>query len=50
MEEVVQIAVRKEGSTLAGIGAAGGNQEELGQLPGEAGEGPVEGPEEDFVE
>jgi hypothetical protein len=28
MEEVVQIAVRREGRNLAGIGAAGGNREE----------------------
>lgn len=42
MEEVVQIAVRREGRTLAGIVAAGDNREELGQLPGAAGEGPGE--------
>lgn len=47
MEEVVQIAVRREGRNLAGIGAAGGNREELGQLPGAAEEGPGE---EDSVE
>lgn len=47
MEEVVQIAVRREGRNLAGIGAAGGNREELGRLPGAAGEGPGE---EDSVE
>lgn len=47
MEEVVQIAGRREGRNLAGIGVAEGNREELGQLPGEAGEGPGE---EDSVE
>lgn len=47
MEEVVQIAVRREGRNLAGIVAAGDNREELGQLPGAAGEGPGE---EDSVE
>lgn len=31
MEEVVQIAVRREGRTLAGIGAAGGNREGPGE-------------------
>lgn len=41
-EEVVQIAVRRGGRNLAGIGAAGGNREGLGQLPGAAGEGPGE--------
>ena len=45
--EVVQIFVRREGRNLAGIGVAEGNREELGQLPGEAGEGPGE---EDSVE
>lgn len=38
-EEGVQIAVRKVGRNPAGIEAAGGIQEGLGQLPGEAGEG-----------